>query len=170
MVFSNEASELKEYLVSVTRVSKVVKGGRRFRFSAFVVVGDGKGRVGFGSGKATEVAAAKAKASESAKRSIFRVPLKEGRTIHHNVYGKFCSSRVVIKTAKKGRGVKAGGALRAVFECLGIHDVTAKSLGSCNSQNLVKACFEAFQQLSTPKAVAARRRMKVARIVERREA
>jgi small subunit ribosomal protein S5 len=170
MAANADNSELKEHLVSVNRVSKVVKGGRRFSFSALVVVGDGKGRVGFGSGKAAEVLAAKSKAAEAAKKNMMRVPMKESRTVHHDVFGKYCSGRVIIKAAKHGTGVIAGGALRAVFECLGIHDIVAKSLGSTNPHNLIKACFAAFDNLSSPKHIAAKRNMKISKIVERREA
>jgi len=170
MAPQSENSEIQVMLVNVQRVAKVVKGGRRFAFSALVIAGDGKGRVGFGSGKASEVLAAKTKAAEAAKKNMIRVPLKEGRTIHHDVFGKYCSGRVVLKSAKQGTGVIAGGALRAVFECLGMQDVVAKSIGSTNPHNLVKACFEAFKNLSSPKSIAAKRNLKVTSIIERREA
>ncbi|MET0155994.1 MAG: 30S ribosomal protein S5 [Rickettsiales bacterium] len=167
---SSENSELQTHLVNVQRVAKVVKGGRRFAFSALVIIGDGKGRVGFGSGKASEVLAAKTKAAEAAKKNLIRVPLKESRTLHHDVFGKYCSGKVIIKSAKQGTGVIAGGALRAVFECLGVKDVVAKSLGSTNPHNLVKACFSAFENLSSPKLIAAKRNLKISALLERREA
>jgi len=170
MASQSENSEFQIHLVNVQRVAKVVKGGRRFTFSALVIMGDGKGRVGFGCGKAAEVLSAKTKAADAAKKNLVRVPLKESRTIHHDVFGKYCSGRVIIKSAKQGTGVIAGGALRAVFECLGVQDVVAKSLGSTNPHNLIKACFAAFDNLSSPKAIAAKRNLKVGTIVERREA
>lgn len=166
----NSNSDLIEHLVSVRRVAKVVKGGRRFRFCAFVIVGDGKGRVGFGSGKAGEVLSAKTKAANAARKNIIKVPLKNGKTLHHQVIGKHCSGKVLIKPAKAGTGVIAGGSLRPVFECVGIQDVVAKSLGSTNSYNLVKACFEAFSTLSSPKNIAARRGLNVSDIIEKRKA
>lgn len=165
----NSSSDLIEHLVSVKRVAKVVKGGRRFRFCAFVIVGDGKGRVGFGSGKANEVLAAKTKASNAARNNIVRVSLKSGKTLHHEVIGKHCSGKVLIKPAKPGTGIIAGGALRPVFECVGIQDIVAKSLGSSEPYNLVKACFSAFAQLDSPKSIAARRSIKVSDLIERRE-
>ena len=170
MAPQSESSEFQTHLVNVQRVAKVVKGGRRFSFSALVVLGDGKGRVGYGSGKASEVLAAKTKAADAARKNLIRVPLKESRTVHHDIFGKYCSGRVIIKSAKHGTGVIAGGALRAVFECLGVQDVVAKSLGSTNPHNMIKACFAAFNELSSPKAIAAKRNLKVGQIIERRQA
>lgn len=170
MQAAQENSDIIEHLVSVKRVSKVVKGGRRFSFCAFVIVGDKNGKVGYGSGKAAEVLAAKSKAASAARKNMIRISLKQGHTLHHEVFGKYCSGKVIIKPAKSGTGVIAGGALRAVFECLGVQDIVAKSLGSTNPYNLVKAAFNAFDNLDSPKLIAARRNLKVGQIVERREA
>jgi small subunit ribosomal protein S5 len=148
-------------LVTINRVAKVVKGGRRFAFAALVVVGDQKGRVGFGAGKAREVPEAIRKATERAKRGMIRVPMKEGRTLHHDVEGRFGAGHVVLRSASAGTGIIAGGPLRAVFESLGIHDVVAKSLGSRNSHNMVKATFEALSRCVSPRMVANRRGKKV---------
>ena len=141
-------------LVTINRVAKVVKGGRRFAFAALVVVGDQKGRVGYGAGKAREVPEAIRKATERAKRGMIRVPMKEGRTLHHDVEGRFGAGNVVLRTASAGTGIIAGGPLRAVFETLGIGDVVAKSLGSRNPHNMVKATFAALQQCASPRSVA----------------
>ena len=163
------ADELTDKLVAVNRVSKTVKGGKRFGFAAFMVVGDGKGRVGHGMGKAKEVPEAMRKATEEAKRSLVRIPLREGRTIHHDVTGRFGAGRVVLRTAPPGTGIIAGGPMRAVFEALGLHDVVAKSTGTSNPYNMVKATMDALQQLNAPKTVAAKRGMKVNEVVIRRE-
>jgi small subunit ribosomal protein S5 len=163
-----EESEFVERLVSINRVAKVVKGGRRFGFAAIVVVGDQCGRVGHGSGKAREVPEAIRKATEQAKRSMVRVPLREGRTLHHDVKGHFGAGRVVLRAAPSGTGIIAGGPLRAVFECLGVQDVVAKSTGTSNPHNMIKAAFEALENMMSPRAVAARRGLKVADIVGRR--
>ncbi|MDD9915453.1 MAG: 30S ribosomal protein S5, partial [Rhodospirillaceae bacterium] len=136
-----EESEIQEKLVHINRVAKVVKGGRRFGFSALVIVGDGKGRVGHGSGKAREVPEAIRKATESAKRTLRRIPLREGRTLHHDVAGRFGAGRVYLRAAPPGTGIIAGGPMRAVFEMLGVSDVVAKSIGSSNPHNIVKATF-----------------------------
>lgn len=165
-----EASELVERLVGINRVAKVVKGGRRFAFAALVVVGDGKGRVGFGHGKAKEVPEAIKKATEQAKRGMIRVPLREGRTIHHDAYGKSGAGRVYIRSASAGKGIIAGGPMRAVFEALGIQDVVAKAIGSSNPYSMVNATFEALQATQSPRHVAARRHKKVSDIVSNREA
>src|SRR5208282_1231065 len=165
-----EESELVEKLVSINRVAKVVKGGRRFGFAALVVVGDGKGRVGFGSGKAREVPEAIRKATEQAKRGMVRVPLREGRTLHHDIHGHYGAGRVVLRTAPVGTGIIAGGPMRAVFEALGVQDVVAKSVGTSNPHNMIKATFEALGHLTSPRAVAARRGKRVAEILGRREA
>ena len=161
--------ELIDRLVNINRVAKVVKGGRRFGFSALVIVGDGKGRVGYGSGKAREVPEAVRKASEQAKRSMVRVPLRQGRTLHHDVKGHFGAGRVLLRAAPPGTGIIAGGPMRAVFEALGIHDVVAKSLGSQNPHNMVKATFDALTSAMSPRAVAARRNKKVGEIIGRRD-
>lgn len=161
--------DIQERLVSIRRVAKVVKGGRRFGFAAVVIVGDGKGRVGYGTGKAKEVADARTKASEAARKQLVRIPLREGRTVHHDVIGIFGSGKVLVRTAPAGTGIIAGGPLRAVFECLGIQDVVAKSLGSSNPHNMVKACFDALTSISSPRNIADKRAMKVGDIVSRRE-
>ena len=162
-------SEFVEKLVSINRVAKVVKGGRRFGFAALVVVGDGRGRVGFGAGKAREVPEAIRKATEKAKRTLIRVPLREGRTLHHDVKGRFGAGRVILRPAPPGTGVIAGGPMRAVFESLGVQDVVSKSIGTSNPYNMIKATFEALQEIQSPKDVAAKRGKKVSDIVGRRE-
>jgi small subunit ribosomal protein S5 len=163
-----DGDEFIDKLVGINRVSKVVKGGRRFSFAALVVIGDGKGRVGFASGKAREVPEAIRKATESAKRKLVRVPLREGRTLHHDVEGHFGAGRVVVRAAPAGTGIIAGGPMRAVFESLGVQDVVAKSNGSQNPYNMVKATFDALENLASPRAVAAKRGKKVSDIVGRR--
>ncbi|MBO23336.1 MAG: 30S ribosomal protein S5 [Rhodospirillaceae bacterium] len=163
-----EDNEFVERLVSINRVAKVVKGGRRFGFAAIVVVGDQRGRVGHGSGKAREVPEAIRKATEQAKRSMVRVPLREGRTLHHDVHGHFGAGRVVLRAAPAGTGIIAGGPLRAVFECLGVQDVVAKSIGTSNPHNMIKAAFGALENMMSPRAVAARRGLKVTDIIGRR--
>ena len=152
----------------INRVAKVVKGGRRFGFAALVVVGDQKGRVGFGHGKAREVPEAIRKATESAKRSLVKVPLREGRTLHHDVRGQHGAGRVVLRSAPRGTGIIAGGPMRAVFETLGIQDVVAKSIGSSNPYNMIRATFDALGHEDSPRGVAARRGKKVSEIVSRR--
>jgi small subunit ribosomal protein S5 len=164
-----DGDELVDKLVTINRVAKVVKGGRRFAFAALVVVGDQKGRVGYGAGKAREVPEAIRKATDRAKRSMIRVPMKEGRTLHYDVFGHFGAGKVVLRSASPGTGIIAGGPMRAVFETLGIADVVAKSLGSRNPHNMVKATFEALGQVSSPRHVASRRGRKVADILGRRE-
>jgi small subunit ribosomal protein S5 len=165
----NNDSEIKEVLVSINRVAKVVKGGRRFSFAAVVVVGDGKGRVGFGLGKAKEVMDAKTKAAQEAKKSMIRVFLREGRTLHHDLVGHFGAGKVVLRSAKPGTGIIAGGPMRAIFDALGVHDIVAKSTGSSNVHNMVRATFDALNNLSSPKQVAERRGKKIGEIIERRE-
>ena len=167
---TNNEPEVQEKLVAVNRVAKVVKGGRRFGFAALVVVGDGKGRVGYGTGKAKEVPEAVRKATEDAKKTMIKVPLKEARTVHHDIKARYGAGRVVLRTAPPGTGIIAGGPMRAVFESLGVHDIVAKSTGTSNPHNMVKATFEALKQLNSPRLVAARRSKKVGEIVERREA
>ena len=161
--------ELFDKLVSINRVAKVVKGGRRFGFAALVVVGDGRGRVGHGAGKAREVPEAIRKATEAAKTKLIRVPLREGRTLHHDILGRYGAGKVVVRAAPAGTGIIAGGPMRAVFEALGVKDVVAKSTGSPNPHNMVKATFDALQNLSSPRSVAAKRGKKVSEIVGRRE-
>ena len=164
-----EDSDLIEKLVGINRVAKVVKGGRRFGFAALVIVGDGKGRVGLGAGKAREVPEAIRKATERAKRAMVRIPLREGRTIHHDGFGAFGAGRVVVRTAAPGTGIIAGGPMRAIFEALGVQDVVAKSLGTSNPHNMVKATFDALQKIASPRSVAARRGRRVADILGRRD-
>ena len=154
-------SEFVDKLVHINRVAKVVKGGRRFGFAALVVVGDQKGRVGFGHGKAREVPEAIRKATEAAKRGMIRVPLREGRTLHHDVRGRHGAGKVVLRSAPAGTGIIAGGPIRAVFETLGVQDVVAKSLGSSNPYNMVRAAFDALKREDSPRAVAARRGSRV---------
>jgi len=164
-----EENEYVEKLVSINRVAKVVKGGRRFGFAALVVVGDGKGRVGHGSGKAREVPEAIRKATEQAKRGLVRVPLREGRTLHHDIHGHYGAGRVVLRTAPVGTGIIAGGPMRAVFEALGVQDVVAKSVGTSNPHNMVKAAFAALNGVVSPRSVAVRRGKKVSDLLGRRE-
>src|ERR671915_805139 len=161
-------SEFTDKLVHINRVAKVVKGGRRFGFAALVVVGDQKGRVGFGHGKAREVPEAIRKATDSAKRSLVRVPLREGRTLHHDVLGRHGAGKVFLRAAPPGTGVIAGGPMRAVFETLGMQDVVAKSLGSSNPYNMVRATFDALKHQDSPRSVAARRNIKVSTLQSRR--
>ena len=155
-------------LVHINRVAKVVKGGRRFGFAALVVVGDLKGRVGFGHGKAREVPEAIRKATEAAKRGLVRVALREGRTLHHDVQGRHGAGKVILRAAPQGTGIIAGGPMRAVFETLGMQDVVAKSLGSSNPYNLVRATFDALKNEDSPRSVAARRGLKVSALQARR--
>ena len=164
-----EDSEFIEKLVGINRVAKVVKGGRRFGFAAIVVVGDGKGRAGYGSGKAREVPEAIRKATEQARRGMIRVPLREGRTLHHDVIGHYGAGEVVVRAAPQGTGIIAGGPMRAIFEALGVQDVVAKSVGTSNPHNMIKATFEALERSVSPRAVAARRGKKVSDILPRRE-
>jgi small subunit ribosomal protein S5 len=161
-------SEFVDKLVHINRVAKTVKGGRRMAFAALVVVGDQKGRVGFGHGKAREVPEAIRKATESAKRGLIRVPLREGRTLHHDVPGRHGAGKVLLRAAPAGTGIIAGGPMRAVFECLGMHDVVAKSLGSSNPYNMVRATFDALKAEDSPRTVAARRGLKVSVLQSRR--
>jgi small subunit ribosomal protein S5 len=161
--------ELIDKLVTINRVAKVVKGGRRFAFAALVVVGDQKGRVGYGAGKAREVPEAIRKATERAKRALIRVPMKENRTLHHDSFGHYGAGKVVVRSAPAGTGIIAGGPMRAVFESLGIHDVVAKSIGSRNPHNMVKATFAALTAAASPRSVASRRGKKVADILGKRE-
>jgi small subunit ribosomal protein S5 len=159
--------ELIEKLVHINRVSKTVKGGKRFGFAALVVVGDGKGRVGFGHGKAREVPEAIQKATAAAKKAMVRVPLKEGRTLHHDGMGHFGAGRVNIRSAPQGTGIIAGGPMRAVFESLGVADVVTKSIGTSNPYNMIRATFEALTEQTSPKSVAQRRGKKIADLLRR---
>jgi small subunit ribosomal protein S5 len=161
-------SEFVDKLVHINRVAKVVKGGRRFGFAALVVVGDRKGRVGFGHGKAREVPEAIRKATESAKRELMYVPLRDGRTLHHDVEGRHGAGKVFLRAAEPGTGIIAGGPLRAVFEALGVQDVVAKSLGSSNKYNMVRATFDALKHQVHPKDIAAQRGIKYATLQARR--
>lgn len=165
---SKREDELVEKLVSINRVSKVVKGGRRMGFAALVVVGDGRGRVGFGTGKAREVPAAIRKATDKARGQMVKVPLREGRTLHHDITGVFGAGRVHMRAAPPGTGIIAGGPMRAVFEALGVQDVVSKSIGSANPNNMVRASFEALERMVSPRDIAAKRNKKVADIVARR--
>jgi small subunit ribosomal protein S5 len=159
--------ELIEKLVHINRVSKTVKGGKRFGFAALVVVGDGKGRVGFGHGKAREVPEAISKATASAKKAMVRIPLKEGRTLHHDGNGHFGAGRVTVRTAPAGTGIIAGGPMRAIFESLGVADVVTKSVGTSNPYNMIRATFEALNDQTSPKSVAQRRGKKIADLLGR---
>jgi small subunit ribosomal protein S5 len=161
-------NEFVDKLVHINRVAKVVKGGRRFGFAALVIVGDQKGRAGFGHGKAREVPEAIRKATEAAKRNLVRVPLREGRTLHHDVMGRHGAGKVICRAAPAGTGIIAGGPMRAVFETLGVADVVAKSFGSSNPYNMVRATFDALKHEDSPRAVAARRGVKVSTLQSRR--
>jgi len=159
--------ELIEKLVHIHRVSKTVKGGKRFGFAALVVVGDGKGRAGFGHGKAREVPEAISKATAAAKKAMIRVPLKDGRTLHHDGLGHFGAGRVYVRSAPAGTGIIAGGPMRAVFESLGVHDVVTKSVGTNNPYNMIRATFEALGEQTSPRSVAQRRGKKIADLLRR---
>ena len=161
----DETPEFADRLVAINRVSKTVKGGKRFGFAALVVVGDQKGRVGYGKGKAREVPEAIRKATEQAKRQMIRVPLREGRTLHHDMNGRHGAGKVVMRAAPAGTGIIAGGPMRAVFEMLGVHDVVAKSLGSQNPYNMIRATVDGLQSQTSPRMVAQRRGKKVADIL-----
>src|SRR5947207_13696318 len=162
-------SEFVDRLVHINRVAKVVKGGRRFGFAALVVVGDQRGRVGFGHGKAREVPEAIRKATDEAKKALIRVPLKDGRTLHHEIRGHHGAGKVLVRPAPAGTGIIAGGPMRAVFEALGVGDVVAKSLGTSNPYNMVRATFDALKNQQSPRMVAQRRGRSVAEILARRE-
>jgi small subunit ribosomal protein S5 len=166
---SIEQNELQEKLVSINRVAKVVKGGRRFSFAALVVVGDGNGMVGHGKGKAKEVPEAIKKATDEAKNNMIRVPLRQGRTLHHDIKGRYDAGKVYLRSAPSGTGVIAGGPMRAVFEALGIQDIVAKSVGTSNPHNMVRATFEALKSASSPKIIAMRRGLKINDITKRRK-
>jgi len=159
-----EDQELVDKLVGINRVAKVVKGGRRFGFAALVVVGDQRGKVGFGTGKAKEVPEAIKKATDDAKKNMVKVPMKEGRTLHHDMKGHYGAGRVVLRSAPSGTGIIAGGPMRAVFETLGVQDVVAKSIGTSNPHNMIKATFDAFNSMHSPRNIASKRGKKVAEI------
>ena len=161
-------SEFVDKLVHINRVAKVVKGGKRFGFAALVVIGDQKGRVGFGHGKAREVPEAIRKATDSAKRNLTRVPLREGRTLHHDIAGRHGAGKVYLRAAPPGTGIIAGCPMRAVFESLGVQDVVAKSIGSSNPYNMVRATFNALKRQDSPRSVASRRSLKVSVVQSRR--
>lgn len=167
---NEEGNGLIDKLVAVNRVAKVVKGGKRFGFAAIVVVGDGKGKVGYGTGKSKEVSDAVKKATEDAKKHMVRIALREGRTLHHDVSGRFGAGKVYLRTAAPGTGIIAGGPMRAVFEALGVQDVVAKSIGTSNPHNMVKATFDALTSMRSPRSIAAKRDKKVGEIIGRREA
>lgn len=166
----NRSAEVSyiEKLVMLERVTKVVKGGKRFSFLAFMIVGDGRGRVGFGKGKAREVADAMRKASDSAKKSMIKVPLRESRTLHYDLYGSYCSGKVVLRSAVPGTGIISGGAMRAIFEALGIQDVVSKCIGSDNPLNMVRATFAALSSSVSPRFIANKRGKKIGEITFRR--
>ena len=161
---NKEDGDLVDKLVGINRVAKVVKGGRRFGFAALVVVGDQRGKVGFGTGKAKEVPEAIKKATDDAKKNMVKVPMKEGRTLHHDMKGHYGAGRVVLRSAPSGTGIIAGGPMRAVFETLGVQDVVAKSIGTSNPHNMIKATFDAFKSMYSPRNVANKRGRKVAEI------
>ena len=161
--------EFKDKLVSINRITKVVKGGRRFAFAALVVVGDQSGSFGIGQGKAKQVPDAIKKATETAKKNLFRIPLREGRTLHHDVLGKDGAGKVLLRSAPSGTGIIAGGAIRAACEVIGIQDIVAKSLGSSNPTNVLRACLKALRSQNSPKLIAQLRGKSISRVVKRKE-
>ncbi|GJL95232.1 MAG: 30S ribosomal protein S5 [Hyphococcus sp.] len=163
-----ERDEFVDKLVAINRVAKVVKGGKNFGFAALVVVGDQKGRVGFGKGKAREVPEAIRKATQEAKRNLVRVPLREGRTLHHDASGRWGAGKVVLRAAPPGTGIIAGGPMRAIFETLGVQDVVAKSIGSSNPYNMVRATVDALKNQTSPRSIASKRGKKVSDVLTRR--
>ena len=165
-MMDNENKDYSEQLVTINRVAKVVKGGRRFGFAAIMIVGDNKGRVGYGTGKAKEVPEAVRKATENAKNKMVRVHLKDNRTIHHDIVGRFGAGKVILRSAAPGTGIIAGGPMRALFESLGIKDVVAKSIGTSNPHNMLKATFNAFERSESPKSIATKRSKKIAEIIK----
>ena len=164
-----EENEFTDRLVHINRVAKTVKGGRNMSFAALVIVGDEKGRVGFGKGKAREVPEAIRKAAEEAKKTMIRVPLREGRTLHHDTRGRHGAGKIVLRSAPPGTGVIAGGPMRAVLECLGVQDVVGKSIGTSNPYNMVRATFDALKRMESPRTIANKRGKKVSEIVNRRQ-
>lgn len=167
-ISNREPVNLVEKLIIVNKVTKVITGGKKLSFAALVVVGDKKGRIGFGTGKAREITDARNKAAEIAKRSMIKVPLKEGRTIHHDVEGNFGAGHVILRYAVPGTGIIAGGPMRAIFECLGIQDIVSKSLGSNNTYNMIYATLNALKNLNSPKMIADRRSKHVSEIIKKR--
>ena len=168
-MIDNENKEFSERLVTINRVAKVVKGGRRFGFAAIMIVGDNKGRVGYGTGKAKEVPEAVRKATEDAKTKMVRVHLKDKRTLHHDVIGRFGAGKVILRSASPGTGIIAGGPMRALFESLGIKDVVAKSTGTSNPHNMLKATFDAFKKSESPKSIASKRSKKVSEVINSKQ-
>ena len=168
-MIDNENKEFSERLVTINRVAKVVKGGRRFGFAAIMIVGDNNGRVGYGTGKAKEVPEAVRKATEDAKTKMIRVHLKENRTLHHDVVGRFGAGKVILRSASPGTGIIAGGPMRALFESLGIKDVVAKSTGTSNPHNMLKATFDAFKKSESPKSIASKRSKKVSEVISSKQ-
>ena len=164
-MFENENKDFSEHLITINRVAKVVKGGRRFGFAAIMIVGDNKGKVGYGTGKAKEVPEAVRKATEDAKTKMIRVHLKDNRTLHHDIVGRFGAGKVILRAADPGTGIIAGGPLRALFESLGIKDIVAKSTGSSNPHNMIKATFDAFTKSESPKSAASKRSKKISEII-----
>ena len=168
-MIDNDNKEFSERLVTINRVAKVVKGGRRFGFAAIMIVGDNKGRVGYGTGKAKEVPEAVRKATEDAKTKMVRVHLKDNRTLHHDVVGRFGAGKVILRSASPGTGIIAGGPMRALFESLGIKDVVAKSTGTSNPHNMLKATFDAFKKSESPKSIASKRSKKVSEVLSAKQ-
>ena len=168
-MIDNDNKEFSERLVTINRVAKVVKGGRRFGFAAIMIVGDNNGRVGYGTGKAKEVPEAVRKATEDAKTKMIRVHLKENRTLHHDVVGRFGAGKVILRSASPGTGIIAGGPMRALFESLGIKDVVAKSTGTSNPHNMLKATFDAFKKSESPKSIASKRSKKVSEVLSAKQ-
>ena len=168
-MIENDNKEFSERLVTINRVAKVVKGGRRFGFAAIMIVGDNKGRVGYGTGKAKEVPEAVRKATENAKTKMVRVHLKDNRTLHHDVVGRFGAGKVILRSASPGTGIIAGGPMRALFESLGIKDVVAKSTGTSNPHNMLKATFDAFKKSESPKSIASKRSKKVSEVISSKQ-
>ena len=167
-MIENENKDFTEHLVTINRVAKVVKGGRRFGFAAIMIVGDNKGRVGYGTGKAKEVPEAVRKATENAKNKMIRVHLKDNRTIHHDIVGRFGAGKVILRSAAPGTGIIAGGPIRAICEVLGIKDIVAKSLGTGNPHNVIRACVKALKLQHSPKSISFSRNKKISEIVEKR--
>ena len=167
-MFENEKNELSEHLVTINRVAKVVKGGRRFGFSALVVVGNQNGKIGIAHAKAKQVPDAIKKANELARRNLIQIPLRDGRTIHHDIYGKDGAGKIKLRSAPKGTGIIAGGPVRAVCEVLGIRDIVAKSLGTANPHNVIRACIKALSKQNSPKNISNLRNKKISEIIEKR--
>ncbi len=166
---ANNGTEIVERLVKVNRCTAVTKGGRKFSFSVIVVAGDRKGKVGYGLGKASEVMDAKTKAADEARKNMVKIPLREGRTLHHDIIGKFCSAKVIMRASPAGTGVIAGGTTRQFFEVLGMKDIVAKSVGSNNPHNIIKAVLDGLQKTNTPKMIADKRGKKIVEIASYRK-